>query len=318
MRVRSALGLIRAAALSVALFLLGSLIPLLGPVLMLCAPAPLLITALRRPRPGWRIAALLALCLGMVALVAGAKDGIAFSLSFGVATVVMFVMLRRKCSLESVVVAATIAVVAASFAALLVWAGSPAALAAQIHQALAAKTSQADAFYHKLGLSLADSKELNARVLALTAQLTPALMAIVAAVMVLVNLVLIWRWLGRQGLGYPLFNALTKWRAPEWVIWLLLLTGFGLFVPLRPLQVAASNGFLFVAAVYFCQGLAIMAYYFQMLAMPTVARGLIYLITVIQPILAGLVCLAGIFDMWVDFRRLKPSKEESGKIDDFF
>lgn len=317
MRLNAALGLIRAAALSAALFLLGSLLPVFGPVLMLCAPAPLLISALRQPRPEWRIAGLLALCLAMVGLIAGIWPTIAFASSFGLATAVMFVMLRRQCSFELVVVAVTAAVSVATFAALLVWAGSPAALATEIHHSLAATTSHADAFYHKLGLSLADSKELNARVLAITAQLVPGLVAVVAAAMALINLALAWRWLGRQGLGYPLFNTLTKWRTPEWVIWLLLLTGFGLFVPLRPLRVAAGNGFLLVTAVYFCQGLAIMAYYFQMLAMPSLARGLIYLITVIQPILAALVCLAGIFDMWIDFRRLKPPKEEAGSLDDF-
>jgi uncharacterized protein YybS (DUF2232 family) len=60
-----------------------------------------------------------------------------------------------------------------------------------------------------------------------------------------------------------------------------------------------------------------MAYYLQMLAMPRVVRGAIYVIALLQPVLAALVCLAGVFDMWIDFRRLKPPSQEAG-LDDFF
>jgi hypothetical protein len=55
-----------------------------------------------------------------------------------------------------------------------------------------------------------------------------------------------------------------------------------------------------------------------MLAMPRIVRGTIYVIALLQPVLAALVCLAGIFDMWIDFRRLKPPSQEAGSLDDFF
>jgi hypothetical protein len=35
-------------------------------------------------------------------------------------------------------------------------------------------------------------------------------------------------------------------------------------------------------------------------------------------VLAVLVCAAGIFDLWVDFRRLKPPSQEAGSFGDFF
>jgi uncharacterized protein YybS (DUF2232 family) len=253
----------------------------------------------------------------MVSLFAGPWQGLGFAVSFGLATCVIFVLLQRQSRFEVIVLAATTATMIAIGATLLIWAGSPSALATEIRNTLALATSHADEFYQKLGFSLADSKGINAKVLDTTVTLIPGLGAISAAAMVLLNLGLTWRWLGRQGLGYQLFGGLTKWRAPEWMIWLLLATGFGLFAPVAELKVAAGNGFLFITAIYFCQGLAIMAYYFQMLSMPVAARGVIYLITVVQPILAALVCLAGIFDMWIDFRRLKPPSQEAGSLDDF-
>ena len=97
-----------------------------------------------------------------------------------------------------------------------------------------------------------------------------------------------------------------RWATPEWLIWVLLVTGFGLFIPITAMRTIALNCFVCVAAVYFCQGLAIMAFYFRLLAMPSLARGLVYTITVVQPILAMMACVAGVFDLWIDFRRLKP------------
>jgi uncharacterized protein YybS (DUF2232 family) len=91
-----------------------------------------------------------------------------------------------------------------------------------------------------------------------------------------------------------------------------------MFVPVPALAVAAMDTFVCVAALYFCQGVSIMAFYFKALVIPPWVRGLIYFVTIIQPVLAALVCAAGIFDLWVDFRRLKPPSQEAGSFGDFF
>jgi uncharacterized protein YybS (DUF2232 family) len=114
-----------------------------------------------------------------------------------------------------------------------------------------------------------------------------------------------------------LFNDLVRWSAPDWLIWVLLAAGFGLFIPIVALSTIALDLFVCMAAVYFCQGLAIMAFYFKVLAMPPLARGLIYFVTIVQPVLAALVCAVGIFDLWIDFRRLKPPKQEARNLGDF-
>jgi uncharacterized protein YybS (DUF2232 family) len=317
-RFKDALDLTRAAALAAALFLLGGMIPVVGALVMLCAPAPILFQSIGRPGGYWRIGAVLALCLAMIALVAGPLQSLGFALSLGLAAVLIAVLLRRQWAFELIVLVATAATMAVVTAALVAWAGSPAALARHIHDSLAAAMSHADRFYERLGMSLSQSKEVSNRVLEVTTALAPALGAILAAGAILINLGLVWRRLGKAGLGYQLFTGLKTWRTPEWLIWFLLATGFGLFVPLPAARTAATNGFVLVAAIYFCQGLAIMAYYLQMLAMPMVVRGAIYLIALLQPILAALVCLAGVFDLWVDFRRLKPPSQEAGSFDDFF
>jgi len=84
-----------------------------------------------------------------------------------------------------------------------------------------------------------------------------------------------------------------------------LVSGFAWFIPVPLLANIALDCFLCVVAVYLCQGFAIMAFYFKRLRMPPVARGLIYFVTLVQPVLTAIVGAAGVFDLWADFRRLK-------------
>jgi uncharacterized protein YybS (DUF2232 family) len=60
-----------------------------------------------------------------------------------------------------------------------------------------------------------------------------------------------------------------------------------------------------------------MAFYFKQLRMPLVARWLIYVVTIAQPVLTALVGAAGVFDLWVDFRRLKPPNVAARNLGNF-
>src|SRR5260370_6255395 len=144
-----------------------------------------------------------------------------------------------------------------------------------------------------------EEADARGKLLDVMVRLSLAFMTIGAALMVLVNLGLFWRWVGKERLHYVLFSGLAKWRSPEWLIWLLLATGFGLFAPIEPVRNFALDGFILVAAIYFCHGLAIMAFYFQMLAMPLAARGIICLLPAGQPVLPALVGATGLSALWL-------------------
>ena len=51
---------------------------------------------------------------------------------------------------------------------------------------------------------------------------------------------------------------------------------------------------------------------------PSIVRGIIYFVVFAQPVVAALVSIAGVFDMWIDFRRLKPPSPEANNLGDFF
>ena len=310
--------MVRAAALAGAFFLAGGAIPLIGGILMMLAPAPILVYAVGRPSPNLRASIAVLLATAFVAILWGPIGGLAYFVSFGLATAIACYMLERRLSFEMITAVGAGVMVGASVVAALVMMGGPDALIKTVHDELTQGMARGQDFYKLLGMPQTISPDTQASVVSLTMRLSPAFALLVAASSMLLNLRVFWRWAGPQRLAYTLFGDLSKWSAPEWMIWLLLASGFGLFIPVSAISDIALNGFICIAAVYFCQGLAIIGFYFQSLAVPSIVRGIIYFVVFAQPVVAALVGVAGVFDMWIDFRRLKPPSPEANNLGDFF
>jgi uncharacterized protein YybS (DUF2232 family) len=315
---KAAVGMMRAGALAAALYLAGGAIPFVGALAMLFAPAPILGYAAGRSWPVWRAAGAVAIATVLAGAGAGLLAAASYVTSLGLAAVLMCWMLERKLRFEAIVLAVSMVVVLAGAASALAVAGSLGALVSDARQALQAALAHSDEIYRTMGVQSSSNPEARSRMLDLMVRLSPALAMLTVVFAVLANLMLFWRWVGKKRLDYPLFGDLARWCSPEWLIWPFLAAGFALFVPHPPVRTVAIDSFICVAAVYFCQGLAIVAFYFRVLSMPILVRSAIYMIAVIQPLIAGLLCAVGIFDMWVDFRRLKPRRPDATRLGDLF
>ena len=297
----------RAAFASALIFLAGAVVPLAGGAIMVFAPAPLLGYAVGFPHALRRISVAVAISAAFVTLGGGMAAATAYLVSFGLAAAVICYMLERRQPFELIVLSATTLVLLAGTIVALIFAGSPAALVQAVHNQLVVGMMRGESFYKALGIESAIAPDTRVYLVDTLMRLTPALAGLFGALTVLLNLAVFWRLGGKeQRVGYTLFGDLARWSAPEWLIWPLLVGGFGWFIPLPLLATIAFDCFICILGVYFCQGLAIMAFYFKQLGMPPVARGLIYFVTMAQPVLTALVGAAGVFDLWVDFRRLKP------------
>jgi uncharacterized protein YybS (DUF2232 family) len=307
--------MVRAAIMAAALFIAGGAIPIAGAIAMLFAPAPILIYAAARNGARIRAATAVFVAALFVSLAAGAYAGVAYLVTLGLATYLICEMLEARRPFEFIVAVTTIAILAAGgLVGLAAAGGSFDAMVAAMRAGLAESMTRGEEFSRLVGLATADAEDTRSQVLHTVLRLSPALAAMGVSLTVLLNLALFWRWAGRQRLSYILIGDLSKWSAPDWMVWVLLLTGFAWFLPVAPIQDIAVNGLLSVAAVYFCQGLAIIAFYFHVLSVPGIVRGIAYIFAVVQPVLAALVCLAGVFDLWVDFRRLRPPRQEAGSV----
>jgi len=300
-----------------AFFLAAGAIPLIGGILMMLAPAPILVYAVGRPSPNLRATIAVLLATAFVAILWGPIGGLAYFVSFGLATAIACYMLERRSSFEMITAVGAGVMVATSVVVVLVLVGGPDALIKTVHDSLTQMVVRGQDFNKLLGMP-AIPADTQASVISLTMHLSPAFALLVAASSMLLNLRVFWRWAGPQRLAYSLFGDLSRWSAPEWMVWLLLAGGFGLFIPVSAISAIALNGFICIGAVYFCQGLAIIGFYFQSLAVPSIVRGIIYFVVFAQPVVAALVGVAGVFDMWIDFRRLKPPSPEANNLGDFF
>jgi len=301
--------LLRAWLATSALFLSGLLLPFGGPVLMLLTPQPGLRFGQRSTmRPLALLVALVAVTTGIVG---GREVAVAYLVSFGLLTVALPGVLRREWSIEVTVGLATAAITAALVGVALAVA-SPAELLAGLYAVLDQVREEALSIYSRAGLTpevVRDLRDGSLRIIDVVARLTPALMMTTIAAAVLINLALLrsrQRVLGEA----PVFGDLTRWKCPAELVWLLIASGYGTFLPAGPLQTVALNLFAVVAAVYFCQGLVIAQFYLRQWHSPIWVSGLVYLFIAVEWLLATGVTLVGVFDQWADFRRLKPRAVE--------
>jgi uncharacterized protein YybS (DUF2232 family) len=136
--------------------------------------------------------------------------------------------------------------------------------------------------------------------------IVPALTFASFGLFILVNLLVLYRRFTQlRGELLPA-GDLKEWKVPEALVWCFIMSGFALFLPAEwGLRTYALNLFLVSAALYFFQGLAVIAYFFHHTHVPLFLRGLVYVLIVFEQILAILVVGLGLFDLWGDFRHLK-------------
>ena len=108
----------------------------------------------------------------------------------------------------------------------------------------------------------------------------------------------------RLQMAYPDFGPLNEWKAPEFLIWAVIAGIAMVLIPSAALKVVGVNGLVVLMTIYFFQGIAVTAFYFEKKGVPRFLRGLIYAFIAIQQFLLLVVIGLGFFDVWANFRRL--------------
>jgi hypothetical protein len=239
---------------------------------------------------------------GLLGGLLGWPVGASFLALSGMPAVLAVLMLRRAWRLEPVVSAAVAATCIGGVGLAAAATPDPGTWAGALAEAWRSSFDGAVAMYRDLGMSADQLAELESQRESLThtvLSFLPALIAVGASAVWLANLRISARWA-----GWPQLHALSRWRTPEWVVWLLIVSGFALFVPHGGVALVAANLFAVVIACYFGQGLAIVSYTFQRFSLPRGLRVATYLVIALQHVAAALVVALGVFDLWGDFRQL--------------
>jgi uncharacterized protein YybS (DUF2232 family) len=110
--------------------------------------------------------------------------------------------------------------------------------------------------------------------------------------------------LQRRGLPVPDYGALDHWKAPEPLVWGVIISGVLLLLPSLTAKTVGLNGLAVLMVVYFFQGMAIVAYFLRKKKVPRVARAVLYGMIAIQQLVMLAVVGVGFFDTWFNFRKL--------------
>lgn len=300
----------RAWAATTALLLGGLLLPIGGVALLVAVPQPAL--RLEASQGARALAAMVSLVtVGVAASLGGSAAALYFA-GFGVPSLALPYFVRTSRSIEAAV-GWTSALGFIALAGTLVAVGAePTALASSLRGGLEEGRQHLVALYRHGGVAqdLVDQVEkASGGVVDAVVRLAPALALVGIGAVVLLN-VLLFRWRRRSlGLSVP-FGDLTRWKIPAGWVWALIASGYGLFLPWPAIRSFAENALAVVVAAYFCQGFAIVHFYFQRWHSPFWMRSLLYVFLSFEWLLASLVVLLGVFDLWGDFRRLSPRPVE--------
>ena len=294
-----------ALASSVVLFIGGISAPFAAILLLPLVVQPVLVFGLRYG-PAWGIGVLLLAPL-LFALFAGEELAFIYGV-FALMAALLFGLLGRLRALEFLVMGVGMAMFAATGAVLLYVFGSWTAMIQDFRDGLQHQFASAARIQEKMGFPQ-DSLDLFTQrapqIIDLALQLLQALIFMSLALMVLINVLLLCRRFPERRKQWLRVENLREWKGPEATVWAFIACGFALFIPgMEFVQVFAVNVLLIVAACYFAQGLAVVAYFFHKNNVPRFLRGLTYLLIVFQQIFTLLVAGLGLFDLWGDFRRL--------------
>lgn len=292
--------------LTLLIFFVALQVPLFGFFGALLMPLP---TLFYRVKFGRRQGGMVPACGAAVMALAGGPPTV--DLFFFAALLLLgFVLgelLERPLPVEVTVVAACAAVAAAAGTALLLAAAAAdRGVGTLVGEYVARNLQMTLEVYRSMGVP-----EENVRIIAdamdrieyVLVRILPALALTTLLVVTWANLLLARGLLRRRGLPFPDFGRLDRWRAPEGLVWAVIAAGVALLVPAQPLKLAGINALMVLMAVYFLQGIAIVAFFFEKKGFPRPLRVFLYSLIAVQQVLLLIVVGLGFFDMWFNFRR---------------
>lgn len=131
----------------------------------------------------------------------------------------------------------------------------------------------------------------------------PSLVIVASAFIAWINIIMGRNLLRKQSILLPQLEGLSRWKAPEFMIWIFIASCAALFVPFEQIIIFSRNILIMTCFVYLLQGFAIISFLFQNKNVPHFFRYVFYFLIAVQQILMIPIMVAGLFDIWIDFRK---------------
>ncbi|MBI5638586.1 MAG: DUF2232 domain-containing protein [Nitrospinae bacterium] len=305
-------GWVAAPVLSALLFLSILYVPVLGSLLNPFAPLPIIYYAFTHGTPAGAAAVLAS--AGVIGLLMGPKAGAVYFLSYGLAGLMMATMIRNGKTFTATVLTTAAASMAATALLALAGQGDLAGLYAAAFSAVKGMMAETIAVYEKAGMpddQIALLKENSDAIALWVVRALPGAMTVLYLSAMFMNYAAYaalrsrWSWLPAAS---PL--ELNRWSPPEKTVFFFIIGGGLMLVPDDAAHAVGMNLLIVTVALYFMGGLCVLRHWFERGRLPRFLRWTIYILISFQPFMIAGTAGLGLFDLWLDFRKIRPAKGE--------
>ena len=294
-------------AITSLIFLISVFIPIIGFVAALFIPLPILFYRLKLGRINGLIIAV-ATSLLMVVLIGGLSIDVIFFAGLLLIGFMLGELFELNLSIEQTTLIASGSVVLSGLISLIISSIlTGKSVFAMVSDYVAKNLELTLVLYQGMGMS-PENIELISQSLD---KIQQVLVAIIPALVLASTLFVAWisillakPVLTSRSLSYPDFGPLNLWKAPDYLVWGVIVCGLALFLPQAAIKVIGINGLLILMTIYFFQGMAIVSFYFDKKGLPRFVRVFLYTLIALQQLILLAVIGLGFFDLWVNFRRL--------------
>jgi len=297
------------------LLLASALIPLIGPFFSLIIPLPFLYYSTKLGvNQGVKLVCITILLTALISTVLSYPQLIFLCLEFSLMGLIMAEIYRRNWSIGISVLAATSSVLLIGLIVLTAVGlrqnmGPLEMVYAYVEDSL----RQSVQVYENIGASPEKAQEFGEYltvVVNVISKIYPSLLIIGTGFVVWFNMIVSRPIFQMRNLVYPAYGALDRWRSHEFMIWGVIAAGFSLFLPLSSVRWFATNAMIVMMAVYVFQGLSILVFFLNKYRVPHWIRFGAYFLILFQQIFIIGLAVAGLFDQWIDLRRIHSRKAE--------
>jgi len=300
---------------TVLLLLLASVwVPFVGPFFSLLIPLPFLYYASRLGlSQGVKTGIISLFIVGLIARLTGYTHIILFCIEFSLLGVIISEIYRREFSFGSTIFWGTVLMlIVGIFFLFMIGLSKGMGPLDLILEYFQSNLGNSIRLYEDIGLEpekVIQIKQFIQGLSDLIARIYPSLIIVGTAFVVWVNVVISRPLFRLKGVGYPDFGPMDRWQASEHMVWGVIAAGFALFFPISGIRSLAINALIVTSVIYVFHGLSIVMFFFNRHNIPGWARLGVYVLIVVQQIFLIVLAIAGLFDQWVDFRKIHRKEE---------
>lgn len=285
-------------------------IPPLGALVGILSPFPLVFIFLQR---GKQLAlVLMALIFGVLWFLVGPNQALLFMAEYAVMAFVLGEMIRARFPGGWCIGASSLISGGVSILLLVALVGDQDKTVNEFFEnQIRAHFAQSFETFGSVGENKAEVEEIKAffeKIVGGFASSYPAFVFIGSLISAMANyglLRLVW---GRiYGPGLFSERTFAQWICPENLVWGFIAACLALFLGQGLIEDVGLNLFIVMVVIYFVQGMSIAIHFLKTRKVPIFLWLIFFILIFAQPILIGLIAGIGVFDIWVDFRKIRKS-----------